>query len=448
MTAFYKTFIYLPLFSLSTLSMMLNYAYAETTTPEKPAVVVLNKVVVPDNEKLEQCTQVSEDLARLACYDKVLAGDMQLNQKVPLDLSKTVNQSLQEKKVIPILANGERISDVRVAEAKNIQEVNVEVSPTNTTGEPTLVTTEIKTVSEKVEVVNHFDKKQKDKQILEKIGVTEQDMASYSALSNLFDLDRNDPKGVFTLRPHYQTYVLPVFYSKNPNKTPHSPSHPTPNNYHDLQHIDSKFQVSIKTKMVEDVFNTNADLWFGYTQQSYWQVYNERESRPFRVSDYQPEVFITQPAKAQLPFKGDLRMIGAGLVHQSNGQSDPLSRSWNRAYMMGGMEWGKLSVVPRAWFIFPNFKEHEDNADIGKYMGYGDVRWQYSLSNKDAVGGMVRYNPFENKGAIQIDYTRPLRGGMKAYLQLFHGYGENIQNYNHEDTNIGVGLMFNDFTGL
>ena len=60
----------------------------------------------------------------------------------------------------------------------------------------------------------------------------------------------------------------------------------------------------------------------------------------------------------------------------------------------------------------------------------------------------MRFNPIEGKGAIQVDYTRPIRGGMKAYVQLFHGYGENIQNYNHEDTNIGIGLMFNDFSGL
>lgn len=80
---------------------MLNHANAETIAPENSAVVVLNKVVVPDNEKLNQCTYVSENLARLACYDKVLAGDVQLNQKLPLDLSKTFNESLQQKRSFP-----------------------------------------------------------------------------------------------------------------------------------------------------------------------------------------------------------------------------------------------------------------------------------------------------------------------------------------------------------
>ncbi|MEN9493926.1 MAG: hypothetical protein RJA89_168, partial [Pseudomonadota bacterium] len=89
-----------------------------------------------------------------------------------------------------------------------------------------------------------------------------------------------------------------------------------------------------------------------------------------------------------------------------------------------------------------------DNPDIGDYMGYGDVRWLYPLNDQSTVGGVIRYNPSSNKGAIQLDYAYPLTGGMKAILQLFHGYGENIQDYNHKSTNIGIGIMFNDFKGL
>lgn len=439
MINFNQNRIRLSLFGLSA-TMMINFAYANTMPVEKPIISALNKVAIADNEKLAQCTQVSEDIARLACYDKVLAGDVVLNQKVPLDLSKTVNQSIQERKVAPVMANGERVEVSKDSVLASLEPHTAMM--TNSTA-----TDETITVSD-TQPTKKLDKKQKDQQILQNVGVSQDEIASYSALSNLFDLDRNDPKGVFTLRPHYQSYVLPIFASKNPNQYPSTPSQDVPTDYPDLQHIDSKFQISFKTKMVEDLFHTNADLWLGYTQQSYWQVYNERESRPFRMSDYQPEIFITQPAKANLPFNGKLRMVGAGLVHQSNGQSDPLSRSWNRGYIMGGMEWGKLSVVPRAWVIFPNFKEHEDNGDIGDYMGYGDIRWQYPLRNKDTMGGMLRFNPIKGKGAIQLDYARPIRGGMKAYIQLFHGYGENILNYNHEDTNIGIGLMFNDFSGL
>lgn len=281
------------------------------------------------------------------------------------------------------------------------------------------------------------------------MGVTATDVEKYTPLSVLYDLDKNDPKGILTIRPHLPMYVMPLWYNATPNYDIHSPTQDHVRASKDsLQHLDSKLQISMKTKLAQDVFDTNADVWLGYTQQSYWQVYNGKSSRPFRSSDYQPEIFLTQPIKGDLPGNGSLRMLGAGLVHESNGQSDPLSRSWNRIYAMAGTEWGKLTVIPRLWLIAYENSKDSDNPDIGDYMGYGDVRWLYPLNDQSTVGGVMRYNPSTNKGAIQVDYAYPLTGGMKAILQVFHGYGENIQDYNHKSTNIGIGFMFNDFKGL
>lgn len=368
-----------------------------------------------------QCAKVKEDILRLACFDKVAKTGQYLkdDRKQPLDLVKTVEASLQERKATPILVEDEEYTSTK-----------------------TLTNSE--SLTPKIEAI-----KETDKQILENVGIGSEDLKPYTPLSKLFDLDVNDPRGILTVRPHQPMYVMPIWYSATPNYHISSPTRETKHfTHYELENLDAKMQISLKTKMLQDVFGTNADVWLGYTQQSYWQVYNTRESRPFRSSDYQPEIFITQPVKAKLPFNGDLRMLGAGLVHQSNGQSEPLSRSWNRLYISGGAEWGKLTVMPRLWFILPEIEKESDNPDINKYMGYGDIRWLYDLGDKNTVGGVLRYNPKENKGAIQIDYTQPISGGMKAYVQLFHGYGENIQDYNHLSTNIGIGLMFNDFLGL
>lgn len=386
----------------------------KTGTKNSPATSTDTIVVkANDVDLFLQCKQLSDNVARLACFDKVAnTGTPKLtDNKQPLDLAKTVEVSLQEGKAKPVL-------------------VQDSVETTDTTKKAPVPLT------------------QDDKQILARVGVEKADLQQYTPLSTLYDLDKNDPKGVLTIRPHQPMYVLPVFYNAQPNRHIKSPTRDMVN-YSDseLMNLDSKMQISLKTKLFQDVFGTNADVWAGYTQQSYWQVYN-RHSRPFRSSDYQPEIFVTQPVTAKLPFSGDLRVLGAGVVHQSNGQSDPLSRSWNRAYVMGGAEWGKLTVVPRLWFIFPENKESSDNPDIADYMGYGDVRFLYNLGDKNTLGGLVRYNPAENKGALQIDYARPISGGMKAYIQLFHGYGENIQDYNHLNTTIGLGVMFNDFLGL
>lgn len=270
-------------------------------------------------------------------------------------------------------------------------------------------------------------------------------------LTQLYDLDENSESGLLTVREHEPMYLMPAWYNTSPNRYPYTTTRGYANN--DVQanqkHLEAKMQVSFKTKLMQDLFKTRADLWFGYTQQSNWQVYNQGDdSAPFRNNDYAPEFFLTQPVKSDLPWGGKLRMLGAGYIHQSNGQSRPLSRSWNRAYIMAGMEWGKLTVVPRLWMRLDKKDEKDDNPDIGQYMGYGDLKIAYKYDDKHTFYSLLRYNPKHNRGAIQLNYMFPIKGKLKGLVQGFHGYGENLLDYNHKQTGIGVGLVFQGWDGL
>lgn len=346
------------------------------------------------------CTLVKDNVARLACFDQAYAQQFppqhainipQPSESKSLDLVQTYEASVAQESPKLVFAN--------------------EVQPAH--------------------LHDHTD--------------------AYTPLAQLFDLEKNNESGILSIREHEPMYLLPVWYRNKPNYLPYSPNRGTA--YNDIQHsqqrTETKLQLSIKTKVMEDVFSTRADLWAAYTQQSNWQLYNQgTNSAPFRNTDYAPEIFLTQPVKANLPFGGKLRMLGVGYVHQSNGQSRPLSRSWNRLYAMAGMEWGKLTVVPRIWArIDPNGSD-DDNPDISDYMGYGDVRFAYRVDDKHSVTSTVRYNPFKNKGAIQIGYTFPIQGKLKAYVQGFHGYGESLIDYNHKQTGIGIGILFNGWDGL
>lgn len=273
----------------------------------------------------------------------------------------------------------------------------------------------------------------------------------YSPLSQQYDLDKNNENGIFSIREHEPMYILPVWYRSSPNYTPSTPTRGVAiDAVHTQQkRIETKMQISLKTKIAEDLFGTHADLWAGYTQQSNWQVYNRgKKSAPFRNSDYAPELFLTQPVKANLPFGGKLRMLGVGYIHQSNGQSQPLSRSWNRIYAMAGLEWGKLSVIPRIWTRLDPENDKDDNPDIMHYMGYGDIRLAYQFNNKHTLSSTLRYNPRHGKGAVQLNYTFPIKGNLKGYVQGFYGYGESLIDYNHKQKGIGVGLMFNGWDAL
>ena len=273
----------------------------------------------------------------------------------------------------------------------------------------------------------------------------------YSPLSQQYDLDKNNENGVFSIREHEPMYIMPAWYRSSPNYTPSTPTRGVAiDAVHTQQkRIETKMQISLKTKIAEDLFGTHADLWAGYTQQSNWQVYNRgKKSAPFRNSDYAPELFLTQPVKANLPFGGKLRMLGVGYIHQSNGQSRPLSRSWNRIYAMAGMEWGKLSVIPRVWARLDPGADKDDNPDIMHYMGYGDLRIAYQFNNKHALSSTLRYNPKHSKGAVQLNYTFPIKGNLKGYVQGFYGYGESLIDYNHKQKGIGLGIMFNGWDAL
>lgn len=274
-----------------------------------------------------------------------------------------------------------------------------------------------------------------------------------TVLSRLYDLDKNRESGLLTIREHQPMYLMPAWYNASPNYTPVSPTREmaTSDVQQNQKRIEAKMQVSFKTKLMQDLFTTQADLWFGHTQQSNWQVYNQGDhSAPFRNSDYAPELFLTQPVQARLPFNGRLRMLGVGYIHQSNGQSRPLSRSWNRAYLMSGMEWGdKLTIIPRVWLRMDTDKgEDDDNPNIMHYMGYGDVKVNYQFNEKHNLTSTLRFNPRHKKGAVQVDYTFPIKGKLKGYVQGFYGYGENLSDYNHKQKGVGLGVTFQGWSGM
>nr|WP_243443404.1 phospholipase A [Psychrobacter sp. JCM 18903] len=92
-------------------------------------------------------------------------------------------------------------------------------------------------------------------------------MEKYTPLSLSYDLDKNSERGTWTVRPYRPTYVLPVFYTFDPNLDPSTPSQEAESfTSNDIRNTELKFQLSLKTKVAEDLFDTSADLWFGYTK--------------------------------------------------------------------------------------------------------------------------------------------------------------------------------------
>jgi phospholipase A1 len=127
-------------------------------------------------------------------------------------------------------------------------------------------------------------------------------------------------------------------------------------------------------------------------------------------------------------------------VHQSNGQSSSLSRSWNRFYAQLGLESGDLGVTARVWKRLDNAKSNNDNADITDFMGNGDVRITYRDKGYE-YSAMLRRNFDTKHGAVQASVAFPLVVNLKGYVQLFSGYGQSLIDYNYAQKSIGVGVL-------
>jgi phospholipase A1 len=256
----------------------------------------------------------------------------------------------------------------------------------------------------------------------------------------------------------YRANYLLATYNSNVNNTPTSPSRPNTDN-RNLDNKDLKFQLSLKSEMLNNIplirdlpYVTSSRLWGAYTQQSYWQLFDAGASRPLRENNYEPELILSLGIdnevggvkKNYIP-----RILNLGLTHQSNGRSNPLSRSWNRVYLEGGFELtDRISLLVRPWWRIPESKDDDDNPDIDRYMGYGDmtVRWE-TESRATAVSLLLRNNlRSDNKGFAQIDLQQRVFNNpyLKLHVLASSGYGETLLDYNRSQNVLGFGISLGE----
>lgn len=265
-----------------------------------------------------------------------------------------------------------------------------------------------------------------------------------SPMSRMWELEEGTRNDLFTLQPYQPTYILPLKYTDDVNQTPFRGQFRGENGVSSqLQREEVKFQVSGKMKVADDLFWDDAALWLAYTQESHWQAYNHVISAPFRETDYEPEAFVVFPTHLQL-LGFNARFVSIGAVHQSNGESDPLSRSWNRIYADFGLERGNFSLMLKPWWRIPESASSDDNPDITKYVGRGELQGIYRF-DKSLVSVTLRDNFREdNHGSMRLDYVFPIYKKLNGYVQFFSGYGESLIDYNFRQDTIGIGFSVGD----
>ena len=252
-------------------------------------------------------------------------------------------------------------------------------------------------------------------------------------------IEKDAARETFTMtarKPNYFTYS----YLSTPNQAPYEFLGQT----EQLDNSEIKFQLSFQTKMVDNMFGNQADLWFGYTQVSFWQLFNGDISAPFRETNYEPEVYASFLTNyAILGLNG--RVINLGIVHQSNGRAEPLSRSWNRVYAEFFFEKDNFILSFKPWVRISESADEDDNPDITDYLGNYEIRAHYNM-NDHLFSAMAR-NIFdsEHRYNSELQWSFPIQRRLRGLVQWYNGYGENMIDYNHNNHRIAIGILMTDW---
>ncbi len=208
-----------------------------------------------------------------------------------------------------------------------------------------------------------------------------------------------------------------------------------------------KLHFSVKFEILDDT-----NWYFAYTQKSFWSI--QKESEPFRESNYSPETFwLYDPKVSWLP------VVQAGFYrHESTGEAGVGSHGWNITYIEPAFYWKGLYIIPRVWVpsIVQGFDEKKaapDNPDIFRYYGYGTLSAIYGSKSDVQLSLSLRQAPrdnsitWEGQADIRIEelnewLSKVFRTKVNPYffIQARNGYGEGLKTYNVKTSSVVAGI--------
>ena len=245
----------------------------------------------------------------------------------------------------------------------------------------------------------------------------------------------------FAISPHKLTYFMPGSYNTNRRSNSESPETPQAERLDDLE---VKFQFSFKFPLWEEVLGEGTELMTAYTQKSFWQMYNSSLSSPFRETNYTPEVYLS--IFHDINFLG-LKLVNSnfGFVHESNGRSNLLSRSWNRVYSDFIFSQGNFAMSIKPWLRVKEKFEDDDNPDIEDYLGHYELGFLYQWKGNEITLMLRNIEGNKHQATYRLGWLFPLNEDINMYFEYFHGYGDSLIDYNRLNETFGIGFAITDW---
>ncbi|HEY8570225.1 phospholipase A [Microbulbifer sp.] len=256
---------------------------------------------------------------------------------------------------------------------------------------------------------------------------------------------REAAENPFTLASHKVNYLLPATYNPHPNKA--GLEDVTVNGEPiDLDSMEVQFQLSVQVPVWRGFLGKASFMSVAYTNRSFWQAYNSDDSSPFRETNHEPELIMT--------WLNDWTVFGfqnvanqLAINHQSNGRSEPYSRSWNRIYANFVFEHDEYYFAFKPWYRIRESREEDDNPDLEYYLGHFELTGGVEIG-QHAVSLMLRNNlRSDNKGAGELRWSFPMGHRVRGYVKYFNGYGESLIDYDESVQTLGIGFELARGTG-
>jgi phospholipase A1 len=266
--------------------------------------------------------------------------------------------------------------------------------------------------------------------------------ASKSLLDDKTNADSEANRNLFAITQHRFNYLLPVSYTTSVNTI-------TVDGLTDanVDQYEAKFQISVQLPLYLQEKDNNG-VFFGFTTVSFWQIYNSESSKPFRETNYEPEVFYQwSPRWDVLGFRFNGAQIG--LNHMSNGQDGLKSRSWNRVVATALFSDENAAYYLKTWYRLPEDDKTDpfdttgdDNPDILDYYGRVELGYAYQFGDVELLARLRNNLSFDdNRSAIELNFTYPLSERYNLLVQYFNGYGDSLIDYDRHLQRLSVGVM-------
>ena len=278
-------------------------------------------------------------------------------------------------------------------------------------------------------------------------------MRQYPGLVEKIQMESLAANNPYVLLPHKPNYFMPFTYQTKVNQEEQERFYgrlrgeDAPSK-EELENVEFVFQLSVKYIVAKNVLGKFSTLAVAYTNKSFWQAYNDNVSALFRETNHEPEIIL-----GFKPFFNWVDHMSLAFNHQSNGQVGNLSRSWNRLILSSAKIWSGRLLNVRVWYRIPEKSKSDpddtrgdDNPDIDDYLGYGDVFLLEKYGSHSFATTLRNNLDFDNnRGSIELDWTFPINGKLKGFVQYFNGYGESLIDYNQYQERIGFGIKIADW---